>query len=137
MRVEDRNESSPFPVGKQRNKPVIIALVLVLTISTGLWAGPVAAEADLYEQQGNDRSAGAMVVDALAVRPLGMAATLLGSAVFIISLPFSALGGNVDEGEQGREQCGEEGFHGQILSCVEESIGLRLACRATHCSAAM
>jgi hypothetical protein len=85
---------------KQRNKPVIIALALVLSISTGLWAGPVAAEPDLYEQQGNDRSAGAMVVDALAVRPLGMAATLLGSAVFIISLPFSALGGNVDEAAQ-------------------------------------
>jgi hypothetical protein len=38
-----------------------------------------------------------MVADALIVRPLGVCATILGAGLFIISLPFSALGGNVKE----------------------------------------
>ena len=35
--------------------------------------------------------------DALIVRPLGICATILGVGLFVISLPFSALGGNVKE----------------------------------------
>jgi hypothetical protein len=50
---------------------------------------------------GNDETArpsgGAMVADALIARPLLAAATLGGTAIFLVSLPFSALGGNVDE----------------------------------------
>ncbi len=42
----------------------------------------------------------AMIGDALVVRPLGIAATLVGLAAFIVSLPFSALGGNVGDAAQ-------------------------------------
>ena len=42
-----------------------------------------------------DPSAGAMVADFVLVRPVGIVALIAGSAFFIISLPFSALGGNV------------------------------------------
>lgn len=42
-------------------------------------------------------SAEIMTVDALLVRPLGLVATILGAGIFIVSLPFSALGGNVGE----------------------------------------
>jgi len=42
----------------------------------------------------NDISGSAMVADLLVIRPLGIVATVVGSAVFIVSLPFSALGGN-------------------------------------------
>lgn len=51
----------------------------------------------------------AMVGDLLIARPLLIAATLVGTGVFVVSLPFSALGGNVGEsanaliGEPGRE----------------------------------
>jgi hypothetical protein len=38
-----------------------------------------------------------MAADALFVRPLGLAATILGTGLFVISLPFSALGGNTGE----------------------------------------
>lgn len=41
-----------------------------------------------------------MVADALLVRPLGIVGTIFGSAIFLISLPFSALGGNVEEAYQ-------------------------------------
>jgi hypothetical protein len=43
---------------------------------------------------GKDPSAGAMIADTALARPLGLAATVAGSAAFIVSLPFSALGGN-------------------------------------------
>lgn len=42
----------------------------------------------------DDICAGMMVADFLLVRPLGIAATIVGTALFIASLPFSALGGN-------------------------------------------
>ena len=44
-----------------------------------------------------ERSGGEMVADAVIARPIGLVATGLGLAVFVVSLPFSALGGNVDE----------------------------------------
>ena len=42
-------------------------------------------------------SAAAMVFDGLIVRPLTFVATVIGSALWIITLPFSALGGNAGE----------------------------------------
>ena len=42
-----------------------------------------------------DPSAGAMIADFILVRPVGIVALIAGSALFIISLPFSALGRNV------------------------------------------
>jgi hypothetical protein len=42
----------------------------------------------------NDIIAGKMAGDMLVARPLGLCATVIGSAFFIVSLPFSALGGN-------------------------------------------
>ena len=39
----------------------------------------------------------AMTGDALFVRPVMLATTILGAGLFIVSSPFSALGGNVGE----------------------------------------
>ncbi len=41
--------------------------------------------------------AGAAVLDILVARPLGIVATGVGAVLFVVSLPFSALGGNVGE----------------------------------------
>lgn len=38
-----------------------------------------------------------MVVDGLVVRPISFVGTVLGTIVFVATLPFSALGGNVGE----------------------------------------
>jgi hypothetical protein len=38
----------------------------------------------------------AMTGDLIIARPLGMAITAIGAAVFVVSLPFTALGGNID-----------------------------------------
>lgn len=43
---------------------------------------------------------GKMVVDILIIRPLGIVSTILGTTLFLVSLPFSAMGGNVNEAKQ-------------------------------------
>ena len=47
-----------------------------------------------YKFADNEVTPEAMGADLLVVRPLGIVASVLGTAVFIVSLPFSALGGN-------------------------------------------
>ncbi len=42
----------------------------------------------------SDPSAGAMIADTVLARPMGIVTTIVGSALFVVSLPFSALGGN-------------------------------------------
>ncbi len=41
--------------------------------------------------------AGAMIADVILVRPLGIASMILGATAFIVSIPFTASGRNVDE----------------------------------------
>lgn len=42
-----------------------------------------------------DPTAAAMAVDAVLVRPLMMAITTVGAALWVVALPFSAAGGNI------------------------------------------
>lgn len=68
---------------------LIAALLMVpLTASTAQMSSP------------NKVTAPSIGADAVVCRPLGIAATAVGTTVFIVSLPFSALGGNI--GEVGR-----------------------------------
>ncbi len=69
----------------------IFSLCLTLTLST-ITGSVIAAE----ETPQKEVSAEMMTIDLLLVRPLGIVATVLGGGVFIVSLPFTALGGNVE-----------------------------------------
>lgn len=71
-------------------------VALAVLACVGLIPAPAFAE---YPEQGpaETPSAAAMAVDLLLVRPLGVASTIVGTGVFVLSLPFSLLGGNVDE----------------------------------------
>ncbi|WP_044871003.1 hypothetical protein [Pseudomonas sp. LFM046] len=88
----------------------------VLALTTGLLALPACAE--VVEQQNtsgdpmytaNAPSGYSMAGDILIARPLLIGATVIGAGLFVISLPFSAMGGNVKEAanalvvEPGRE----------------------------------
>jgi hypothetical protein len=66
------------------------AVIMVIASLIFLPAGPAMS-------QEREASAGAMIVDALVVRPLGFVALVTGSVVFVISYPFAAAGGNVDD----------------------------------------
>ena len=62
-------------------------------------AAPVLAGEKQYIA-GEDRNAPAMMFDLVVLRPLGIAAMVIGTAFFIITIPFSALGGNTGEAAQ-------------------------------------
>lgn len=59
-------------------------------------AAQAAATADMSYGDGDPTpGAGAMVADFAVVRPLSLAATVLGIGAFVVSLPFSAASGDV------------------------------------------
>lgn len=64
---------------------VIMAMVMIPLAGTAL--------AQTHDQEAD---AGKMTVDLLFMRPFGILAVVLGSAAFVVSLPFSAMGGNIE-----------------------------------------
>jgi len=69
-------------------KPALLGATLILS---GITA-PLA----LADPEG-EPTGGEMMVDALVARPIGVATTVVGVAAFVVSLPFSALGGNINQ----------------------------------------
>jgi hypothetical protein len=67
------------------------------TLLTWITAGALLLSAAPGFASDDEPSAGEMVVDVVVARPVGLVATVLGGAAFVVSLPFSALGGNVEE----------------------------------------
>lgn len=69
-------------------------IILSLSAALALMLGSSAAMADQYRDSIDDTpSAGAMAFDLLLVRPLGLAATVLGTGLFILQLPLSFIQG--------------------------------------------
>ncbi len=77
-----------------------IILVSVLFSVLLLPANSLMATEYRTQYQTEKPSGAAMLIDGLVVRPLGFAATLVGSAVFVVTLPFSFLGDNVGDAAQ-------------------------------------
>jgi ABC-type uncharacterized transport system permease subunit len=69
--------------------------VLIIITLVGMTFASAAGAAVIGDDE--QVTAGKMAADALIVRPLGLVATVLGSVLFVVSLPFSALGGNIHE----------------------------------------
>ncbi|MBF0117552.1 MAG: hypothetical protein HQK79_01860 [Desulfobacterales bacterium] len=68
-----------------------IATILTIVFIIGPFATSAIAAAEEPEE---DANAGAMAIDFLLVRPLGIVTTIVGGVVFAFSFPFSAVGGN-------------------------------------------
>ena len=77
---------------KFRSKTLHLLALLVFVSSTLLTSQQAIARSAEHESNG-----AAMAADLVIVRPIGLLATVLGSAVFVVSLPFTLLGGNVEE----------------------------------------
>jgi hypothetical protein len=77
---------------KKKSLVSLFAAVLLFT-----WAASPALANEKQYVTGEDRNAVSMMFDLVVLRPLGLAATVVGTAFFIVSLPFSALGGNTGE----------------------------------------
>ena len=82
-------EKTMFRIAKKSLAIAIIAALLIVPFaSMGL------AE-EYFERE--DPSGGEMMYDVIVVRPIGIAATIVGSVFYVISLPFSLLGQNSAE----------------------------------------
>jgi len=64
---------------------VVLLVAVLFLCATSL----VHAAEDSYMARTEDVSAEAMIADGLLLRPAGIAATVLGTAVFVVTLPFS------------------------------------------------
>jgi hypothetical protein len=73
---------------------VTIKRLVVVVCAFALIAVPCASGLAAGMPPDEEIQAGQMAGDALFARPLGICATVIGGALFVISLPFSALGGN-------------------------------------------
>ncbi len=81
---------------KQKTLAYILALPLVYgtaSLPQPAWAG----DAEQTRSSVQEPGATGMIIDGFVVRPISLVATVVGAAAFVITLPFSALGGNVDE----------------------------------------
>ena len=65
-------------------KHFLIILVLLAFVSTSVQATEVP-------------SGGEMMIDAILIRPLGLVSVALGSALFVVSLPFTLISGSVKQ----------------------------------------
>ena len=77
---------------KKKSLVFLIAAVLLFT-----WAASPVLAKEKQSITGEDRNAVSMMFDLVILRPLGLAATVIGTAFFVVSLPFSVLGGNTGE----------------------------------------
>ena len=78
-------------------RKIVVVVLLIAVFSIGP-LGP-AAFADEYLER-EKPTGGMMMWDTLVMRPIGMVATAVGSVVWLVGLPFAALGGNTDESTQ-------------------------------------
>ncbi len=72
-------------------------VALLMSLMIGVASLPAAAEEILDDQINNRPSPMAILGDVLVARPILLGVTVVGTALFVVSLPFSALGGNVKE----------------------------------------
>jgi hypothetical protein len=85
-------EASMYNLAKRTFILFMAAALVMVPFGTAVLAG------DLMEK--DDISAPAMTADILVVRPVGIVATGVGFCVYLVSLPFSYLGGNTEEAWQ-------------------------------------
>ena len=77
-----------FKIAKKFLIIMMIAAMIIMPLATTAVAG------EYFEAE--DPSGGAMMFDFVVVRPVGIVATAVGCVFFVVSSPFSALGGNID-----------------------------------------
>ena len=97
---------------KQLGKSTMFAMLALVMLLASL---PAAAQGERVEAQ---PSGGAMIADAVVARPLLAVATVGGAAIFLVSLPFTALGGNVDGAAETLIKTPAEAAFQRCLGCT-------------------
>ena len=73
-------------------KKILVSCILLVSLILNPLS--VLAEKVKPEPSKEEKTAERMTIDLIAARPIGLVATLGGAVVFLVSWPFSALGGN-------------------------------------------
>ena len=73
-------------------------VAIMLAVTSTVYVPGVSAA--YYDQEAEAPTAGTMLADTVMVRPLTLVGTAVGVVAFVVTLPFSALGGNVGEAGQ-------------------------------------
>jgi len=76
---------------RKRCKVWVLAALVIVCADTGV------ANAGQGYDRGRSPDPVTMLVDGVVVRPLGLGAVVLGAATWLVTYPFSALGGNAHE----------------------------------------
>ncbi len=72
-------------------------LAMITVLMAVLVVGPLVPAATAAEHMENEKPSGGMMMwDTVALRPIGICATVIGSAVWLVSYPFAYLGGNTE-----------------------------------------
>lgn len=72
--------------------------MMIVAVAVSLLMTPLSAMAkDVYGDTASATTDATMAADAIVVRPLGIVSLVAGFGLFIVSSPFSALGGNIGE----------------------------------------
>ncbi len=79
------------------NRKLASWLMAVTLATTHLAFAPTAAASVEDYESASNPDAGAVIFDSLVARPAGLVGMVAGTVVFLVSLPFSALGDNVKE----------------------------------------
>ena len=74
-----------------------IRLILTLVLSVSLILAPLHASASSIEQDIGKPTVGNTFIDAIVYRPVGLVAIPAGAILFVLTIPFSALGRNVGQ----------------------------------------
>jgi hypothetical protein len=83
-----------MPVTARKLATYLFAGMLLITTASL----PGVANAGTHEEEYVDTpGSGEMIIDAVVVRPIMLVGTVIGVVLFVVTLPFSALGGNVGE----------------------------------------
>jgi len=111
-----------------RSLAAVLALTLTMQV---LPAQAQQTQGDVTEYQTADQAFGeaqapaafSMIGDLLIARPLLIAATVIGAGVFVVSLPFTAAGGNI--GKAGKALVVEPGKAAFVrcLGCTQSGYG--------------
>ena len=78
-----------------RYKRLLVSCLVALALATT----PLSSFAihDEINKNRDPADPGVMLVDLVLARPAGLVATIAGSVIFVVALPFSLLGDNTDE----------------------------------------
>lgn len=91
---------------KSRILVVMLAVSLLWSLSGTATAGVLGYSMDRADKGFQDKpnaepSASVVAADGLIARPLGLATTIAGTGLFLVTLPFSIPSGSVNESAQG------------------------------------